>query len=269
MTEILVSRHTAEQLLEREIEKAVALAQNGMQSQSENDYDRWIQDFEGWRRMASAVVAKIYGRSSSEQKDFENTGRLLVVGGGTPWNVEQRRAVERLESRNNVLRSLVEQLELVDEPSGVALSAQRAQEPDTPMPMGIFIVHGQNEAIREAVARTLEKAGREVVILHEQANKGRTLIEKFEQHAATAGSAVILLTADDVGGPEGKDLRPRARQNVVFEMGFFYGRLGRERVAVLYEPTVEKPSDIDGIVYIPLDQAGAWKTALLAEFPPE
>jgi predicted nucleotide-binding protein len=116
---------------------------------------------------------------------------------------------------------------------------------------------------------TLEKAGREVVILHEQANKGRTLIEKFEQHAATAGNAVILLTADDVGGPEGKDLHPRARQNVVFEMGFFYGRLGRERVAVLYEPTVEKPSDIDGIVYIQLDQAGAWKTALLAEFPSE
>ncbi len=253
----------------RQIEKAVALAQNGRQSQSENDYDHWIQNFERWRRMGSAVVAKIYGEGSNQQKDFEKTGRTLVAVVGTPWNVEQIRAIERLESRSNVLRSLVEQLELVDEPSGVALSGQTAQEPSTPTPMGIFIVHGQNEAIREAVARTLEKAGREVVILHEQANKGRTLIEKFEQHAATAGNAVILLTADDVGGPQGKDLRPRARQNVVFEMGFFYGRLGRERVAVLYEPTVEKPSDIDGIVYIPLDQAGAWKAALIAEFPPE
>jgi hypothetical protein len=208
MTEILVSRHTAEQLLERQIEKAVTLAQNGMQSQSENDYDRWIQDFERWRRMGSAVVAKIYGKGSNEQKDFENTGRILAVAVGTPLNVEQIRAVERLESRGNVLRSLVEQLELVDEPSGVALSAQTAQEPATPTPMGIFIVHGQNEAIREAVARTLEKAGREVVILHEQANKGRTLIEKFEQHAATAGNAVILLTADDVGGPQGRTFVP-------------------------------------------------------------
>ena len=87
----------------------------------------------------------------------------------------------------------------------------------------------------------------------------------FEQHAAEAGFAVILLTGDDVGGPSDTELQPRARQNVVFEMGFFYGLLGRDYVAVLYERGVEKPSDIDGLVYIELDPAGAWKTALLQE----
>lgn len=130
----------------------------------------------------------------------------------------------------------------------------------------VFIVHGRNDAVRERVARVLEKAGRhEVVILHEQANRGRTLIEKFEQHASEASYAVILLTGDDVGGPSKAKLKARARQNVVFEMGFFYGSLGRERVAVLYEPTVEKPSDIDGLVYIELDPAEAWKADLLHE----
>jgi predicted nucleotide-binding protein len=132
-------------------------------------------------------------------------------------------------------------------------------------PAGVFIVHGRDEAVRESVARVLEKAGRQVVILHEQANRGRTLIEKFEQHAAEAGFAIILLTGDDVGGLSETDLHSRARQNVVFEMGFFYGLLGRDRVAVLFEPGVEKPSDIDGLVYIELDKAGAWKTALLNE----
>ena len=58
---------------------------------------------------------------------------------------------------------------------------------------------------------------------------------------------------------------PRARQNVVFEMGFFFGALGRERVAVLYEEGVELPSDVDGLVYILLDRSGAWKTAVSRE----
>jgi predicted nucleotide-binding protein len=115
------------------------------------------------------------------------------------------------------------------------------------VPTGVFVVHGHNELIREQVARTInEDGGRTAVILHEQANRGQTLIEKFERHASEAGWAVILLTADDVGGTSAHDLHPRARQNVVLEMGFFYGRLGRDHVAVLYEDGVELPSDTDG-----------------------
>ncbi len=127
---------------------------------------------------------------------------------------------------------------------------------------------GRDMAARVEVARFLEKAGsHKVVVLDEQANQGRTLIEKFEAHASQANYAVILLTGDDVGGtkaPEGP-VRPRARQNVVFELGFFFGSVGRERVAVLYEPDVEKPSDIGGLVYIALDPTGAWKGSIVKE----
>jgi predicted nucleotide-binding protein len=106
------------------------------------------------------------------------------------------------------------------------------------------------------------------VILHDQASEGRTVIEKFEDHAGEATFAVVVLTADDLGklaGDEESPLDRRARQNVVFELGFFVGALGRNRVAILYEEGVTLPSDIDGLVYIPLDAQGAWKLPLARE----
>jgi predicted nucleotide-binding protein len=101
------------------------------------------------------------------------------------------------------------------------------------------------------------------VILHEKANRGLTLMEGFEHHAASASFAVVLLTADDEGRKVGEDeLRPRGLQNVVLELGFFLGCLGRGRVVVLLDPGVETPSDIAGLVYVTLDEGGVWKQKL-------
>lgn len=133
-----------------------------------------------------------------------------------------------------------------------------------PVNQKIFIVHGHDNAALQETARVLERAtGLEVVILREQPNGGRTLIEKFEEHAGEAAYAVVLLTADDEGGVISSSVRqPRARQNVVFELGFFFGRLGRQNVAVLIANGVEQPSDVDGLAYIELDSAGAWRWTL-------
>jgi predicted nucleotide-binding protein len=131
----------------------------------------------------------------------------------------------------------------------------------------IFIVHGSDTLRAESVARTVSIAtGQQTIILREQPNLGRTLMEKFEQHAAEASYAVIVLTADDKGcRADETDPRPRGRQNVILEMGYFYALLGRDRVSVLLHPGVEKPSDMDGIVYNSFDDNGAWKTELLRE----
>ncbi len=128
----------------------------------------------------------------------------------------------------------------------------------------IFVVHGRDHHVLHYAVRVLERAtDREVIVLHEQPNGGRTLIEKFEDHAAGAAYAIVLLTADDEGGLAGAGARaPRGRQKVVFELGFFFGKLGRRRVSVLLGEGVEKPSDIDGLVYIPLDAGGAWRQEL-------
>jgi len=116
------------------------------------------------------------------------------------------------------------------------------------------------------VARFLEKLGLKPVILQEQPNEGRTIIEKFEYHADTQ-FAVALLTPDDAGSLQGdkNNLSPRARQNVIFELGFFIGRLGREGVCALTKGDVEIPSDYAGVVYIPLDDFDGWKQKLFQE----
>jgi predicted nucleotide-binding protein len=125
----------------------------------------------------------------------------------------------------------------------------------------VFVVHGHDEGAREAVARFLERIGFEAIILHEQATQGRTVIEKIEAHG-DVGFAVVLLTPDDVGSIKGGDLQPRSRQNVLLELGYFVGRLGRSRVCALKRGDVEIPSDFGGVVYEPFDDAGGWKLAL-------
>jgi predicted nucleotide-binding protein len=130
----------------------------------------------------------------------------------------------------------------------------------------IFIVHGHDDGSREAVRAFLLHLGFEPIVLHAQPNKGRTIITKFREEAAGVGFAVVLMTPDDLGkAKSAADLNPRARQNVVFELGFFIGELGPERVAALVKGGVERPSDFDGVVYIDLDDHGAWQMMLARE----
>jgi predicted nucleotide-binding protein len=130
----------------------------------------------------------------------------------------------------------------------------------------VVLVHGHDESARESAARFLERLGLEPIILNEQPNAGRTIIEKVERYADVA-FAVVLLTPDDVGAAAANQntLRARARQNVILELGYFLGRLDRKHVAALIKGDVEKPSDYDGVVYIQLDAAGAWKLHLARE----
>jgi predicted nucleotide-binding protein len=131
----------------------------------------------------------------------------------------------------------------------------------------IFLVHGQDEANLQACARFIEKLGLPVTVLREQPNQGRTIIEKFVDHSDVA-FAVVLLTPDDRGGPASipyEQQRPRARQNVLLELGFFLGQLGRDRVCALYAEGVEIPSDYHGVAFVSLDSRMAWRLELARE----
>ena len=125
----------------------------------------------------------------------------------------------------------------------------------------IFVVHGHNETLKVNVARLLTRLDLEPIILHEQPNKGRTILEKFLDHTDVA-FALVLLTADDRGGAASEPTEqysPRARQNVILELGFFIGKLGRARVAAIYQEGVEIPSDYKGVLFIPFDPSGVWQ----------
>lgn len=154
----------------------------------------------------------------------------------------------------------------VDEPAAAAPAVDVT-------PAKIFLVHGRDEAIKHSVARFLERrVGLDVIILSERPNRGRSILTKFQQEADGAAFAVVLMTGDDMGGlradlagGEVAALLMRPRQNVIFEMGFFIGQLGVDRVCALIPPGVEKPSDYDGIVYVALDDQDGWQRKLVTE----
>jgi predicted nucleotide-binding protein len=187
---------------------------------------------------------------------------IPMYASASGWQQDIKLLQGDLELHLRRLESIRERLPLWAD----AGTESRASAVDSEGP--IFVVHGRDEGKAQFVARVLERGtGRDVTILHERPNKGRTLIEKFEHHAERASFAVVVLTGDDEGGLAGSGAahRPRGRQNVIFELGFFFALLGRERVVVLTQPDDERPSDVDGLVYIDLDGPGAWKQALARE----
>jgi predicted nucleotide-binding protein len=150
-----------------------------------------------------------------------------------------------------------------------AKETDKADEENMEKTKKCFLVHGHDDTLKNEVARFIEKELKiDVIILHEQPGRSKTIIEKFE-HYSDVDFAVCLFTGDDLGrsknidNPTENDLVLRARQNVVFEAGFFMGKLGRENVLILLDPDVEKPSDSDAINYI--STKNQWKHELAKE----
>jgi predicted nucleotide-binding protein len=129
----------------------------------------------------------------------------------------------------------------------------------------VFIVHGHDNLAKQETARFVESLGLKAIILHEQASAGSTIIEKIEAYS-NVGFAIVLYTPCDLGKAKDEDeFNSRARQNVVFEHGYLMGKIGRKNVCALVKSQVEKPNDISGVVYIDMDDNGAWKIAIIKE----
>jgi predicted nucleotide-binding protein len=164
------------------------------------------------------------------------------------------------------LEAIRDRLDLIPESNSAEEFSTPSHPSEKSLGQDVFIVHGHDEAAKEAVSRFIEKLGFKAIVLHEQPNAGRTIIEKFEDYS-NVGFAVVLLTPDDVGAArdEAVNGKPRARQNVILELGYFFAKLGRERVCALYKEEIELPSDIYGLLYVPLDTTGAWRLSLAKE----
>jgi len=129
----------------------------------------------------------------------------------------------------------------------------------------VFIVHGRDDLAKTEVARFIEKLGLNAIILHEQDNGGKTIIEKIEEFT-NVGYGIVLYTPCDKGALDNdENLKPRARQNVVFEHGYLIAKLGRNKVSALVKAEVEIPGDLNGLVYTELDRAGGWKLSIAKE----
>ena len=224
----------------------------------ESEEELWNR-FKRWRDFNRTWCEVNLGNHVSEE--FKTLGEYNELRG----SITYRDVPARIQGEILLLESIRERLPIwASEPQAGSNSGHDTR---TSRNAPIFIVHGSDTLRAESVAHTVTSAtGRPTIILRDQPNLGRTLIEKFEQHAAQVSYAIIILTPDDQGGHAGEPgTKPRGRQNVVFEMGYFYGLIGRSNVSVLIRPGVEKPSDTEGIAYITFDDNRAWKNELLRE----
>lgn len=222
--------------------------------------------FEKWHRDTRVAITNTFRDSSSHVKEFDAIRYYSgVIFSGMPDSSYQKAYVSGLESAGAVLQSMIDEVEEYWEDDGQGPhSTEATVRPQWSNSNQVFVIHGRDHGTRDTVTRFLERLGLQPVILQEQPDQGRTVIEKFEQYAQ-GDFAVALFTPDDVGGPNDDDLQPRSRQNVIFEFGYFIGKFGRDRVRALVKGNPEIPSDYSGVIYIPLDEAGGWKMTLIRE----
>jgi len=238
------------------IDRATELLQDGRDSPG----------FSTWRQDVQVALSQYFGRPSLQLEQFDKIRfgpGMFYTGMPDSTFIESRR--EGLQNATGLLKSRIDEIDEEMEAADFPVSEQKSEVLKIQDKLRVFLVHGQNHGLKDTIARYIEKIGLDPIILHEQPNKGKTLIEKFEAYA-DVGCAVVLLTADDTGSSKQAptEVEDRARQNVVFEMGFFVGSLGRTHTIALLEKGVKKPSDIDGLVYIPLDD-DSWKLLLVRE----
>lgn len=215
------------------------------------------------RRRTNLLIEKIFGSSSqyrAQQNNISFRSWAVPTSKGAARSIWMR-GVGQLR---NLIGTMIEDIELST--SGLQGVKER---PNTDVSDKVFVVHGHDQEMKQSAARALEQLGLKPIILHEKPDKGRTIIEKFSDYA-DVGFAVVLLSPDDLGYQKSVSYdkaKFRARQNVILELGFFLGKLGRDRVIALHreDECFEMPSDYDGVIYTPFDGNGAWKLKLVQE----
>ena len=211
--------------------------------------------FQAWKTKAERFLIKKYGQNSYEHTKFSKT--LFSLGlftSSTPDSEFVAACKNGLRKTEAIFQTYLEEIAEEDAPMATIVQPMNYAK--------VFIVHGLDGELQQSVARIIEKQGIEAVILTEQANQGKTIIEKFEDFS-NVGGAICLFTADDLGRSKNSDTDcSRARQNVIFETGYFIGKLGRDHIVILADDGIEMPSDLSGVVRT---NTVNWQFSLLKE----
>lgn len=215
-------------------------------------------NFIAWNNSLIRFAEKKYGIKSTTTLNFKNRHySLMAFGSNTPTSSFIHAYQKDMATTVKELEILLEEEkeDMTDEP----IISKTEKTIDSKK---VFIVHGRDDSKKYELSGFLYEQGLQPIILHEQVNNGQTIIEKIEKNS-DVGCAIILLTPDDEGKLKNSDLplKTRARQNVIFEAGYFMGKLGRNRT-ILLSGVEETMSDIDGIVYLNLNN---YKSDLLKE----
>jgi Predicted nucleotide-binding protein containing TIR-like domain len=241
---LAVTRDKAESTLASLIQKGEQVYASADAVRDEQSFDEWKREAKRWVAYTKTALQTICVDDALVEEFQGATGGVgFIRMGPVPLGQRLRELVDDHTRELDSLRSMVDRLELFDV-AAAAASPEASEQLKAEWSTRVFVVHGRQRDSADVVARYLAKLGLEAVILDEQANEGRTILEKLEANTEDVGFAVVLLQADDHGrGPEEEhwsDDPNRARQNVILELGFFVGKIGRARVAALVEPTVDQ-----------------------------
>lgn len=240
---------------------------------------RKSMEFSMWLRETETLLIHAFGPKSRQVHDFKAISYYPPIISFGPYDDNrdtdyQTFYLSGLQTARECLLAIVTEVKdfYPDEPEPAPVDVntktfeQRGGSNVGSNSRKVFVVHGHDEGMKSSVARFLEKLDLQPIILHEQPNGGKTIIEKFEANADVA-FAVVLISPDDEGNEKGKKdkLQSRARQNVILELGYFIGRLGRAHVCALQSGDIETPTDVLGVLYVPYDLNGGWKIQLVKE----
>lgn len=210
--------------------------------------------FRAWRkRFTKFLDENLPGESAKLNSKLTHIGFAVLRGESDAqcfWREDGEVTVSFIDSLIIDVKSGEYEIETKSAPPPLS---QKKKEKSKTVANRVFIVHGHDDLIKTKTARFVEKLGFEAIILHEQASRGKTIIEKIEAYT-DVGFAIVLYTPDDRGNSEENatkgEYNLRARQNVIFEHGYLMAKLGRDHVVPLVSGTIELPSDISGVVYV-------------------
>ncbi|MDR3591271.1 MAG: nucleotide-binding protein [Negativicutes bacterium] len=256
MESLAVSRQEAERLLSERVEIGTKLLNEYKVPLSATDM---LLKYRKFNSFNVTLLQKIFG-----SKIIANSYSLTVPDARKGSTFDSY--IESIRARISKIESIKEQLVLYNDSIEQTIEPTRNYIKNRSIQNDkVFIVHGHDKLALREIERFVRIIGLNPIILNEQVNAGKTLIEKLEAYS-DVGFAIIILSPDDEGKAKvDKNLRPRARQNVIAELGYFVAKIGRERVCPLYIEGVEIPSDFSGVVYVPMDKGGSWKQKLFKE----
>lgn len=252
--ELTVTREEAKARLQDRIEKGMELKQ--VQVNTAQSYEVALNEFSKWDSFNVELLKRIF--TTDELASEYSWWGIAVIGGRRSLGEQIAELSKDIDKKIHRLDSIIERLELFS-----LDSVQRSESHTSPREEStsmrskkVFVVHGHDEVAKTNLEVFLHEIGLEPIVLHRQADEGLTIIEKFEKHSEV-GYAFILLTPDEIAYLKSDELKTddqrrkeaRARQNVIFEFGYFVGKLGRSRVCCLYTGDVSLPSDVSGMIY--------------------
>lgn len=233
--------------------------------QNLNDFEELKLAYSSWHDYNIELLKQSFNEPNNEyRKQYEEIGSwsgIFLNTRSTPAQ-DLKDFIDKFNYKVENLKNLVRKVELLK--SSEILPKNEGKIDLFVEKSKVFIVHGHDDLAKIETARFIEQLGFKPIILHEQANAGKTIIEKIENYS-DVGFGIVLYTPCDIGTEKGNetDFRNRARQNVVFEHGFLIGKIGRENVAAIVKGDIETPNDISGVVYIIMEKD--WKLELAKE----